>query len=187
MSEKILTVVVPSYNVEAYLEETLNSFIHPDILDDLEVLIVNDGSADRTEEIGKRYEMELSLIHISSVRSMNSALGGFISRRTQVPKPRDQVFEEFDKLVKRLTQLQKILKNRELASMRIVTTPERIVMDEARRSYTWINEYDFGVDAVYVNKIYPEEAMQGYFSGWTDMQAKDVYKRQWWNSLIWRR
>ena len=31
MSEKILTVVVPSYNVEAYLEETLASFIHPDI------------------------------------------------------------------------------------------------------------------------------------------------------------
>ena len=31
MSEKILTVVVPSYNVEAYLEETLTSFIHPDI------------------------------------------------------------------------------------------------------------------------------------------------------------
>ena len=58
MSEKILTVVVPSYNVEAYLEETLASFIHPDILEDLEVLIVNDGSVDRTEEIGKRYESE---------------------------------------------------------------------------------------------------------------------------------
>ena len=58
--------------------------------------------------------------------------------------------------------------------MRIVTTPERIVMEEARRSYTWINEYDFGVDAIYVNKIYPEEAMQGYFAGWTDMQAKSL-------------
>ena len=47
-------------------------------------------------------------------------------------------------------------------------------MDEARRSYTWINEYDFGVDAIYVNKIYPEEAMQGYFAGWTDMQAESL-------------
>ena len=56
MSEKILTIVVPSYNVEAYLEETLISFIPPEIMEDLEVLIVNDGSADRTEEIGKRYE-----------------------------------------------------------------------------------------------------------------------------------
>ncbi len=58
MSEKILTVVVPSYNVEAYLEEGLNSLIHPDIMEDMEVLIINDGSMDRTEEIGKQYEAE---------------------------------------------------------------------------------------------------------------------------------
>lgn len=124
-----------------------------------------------------RYPERLSVLAdklLPSVRSMNNALGGFISRKTQVPKPRDAVFEEFDGLVKRLAQLQKILRNRELASMRIVTTPERIVMDEARRSYTWINEYDFGVDAVYVNKIYPEEAMQGYFAGWTDMQSESL-------------
>lgn len=124
-----------------------------------------------------RYPERLSVLAdklLPSVRSMNNALGGLISRKTQVPKPRDQVFEEFDKLVKRLARLQTILRNRELASMRIVTTPERIVMDEARRSYTWINEYDFGVDAIYVNKIYPEEAMQGYFAGWTDMQEKSL-------------
>lgn len=56
MSKKILTVVVPSYNVEAYLEEGLKSFIHPEIMEDIEVLIVNDGSLDGTEAIGKRYE-----------------------------------------------------------------------------------------------------------------------------------
>lgn len=56
MSEKILTVVVPSYNVEAYLADGLESFIHADIMDDLEVLIVNDESTDSTEAIGKAYE-----------------------------------------------------------------------------------------------------------------------------------
>lgn len=56
MNRKILTVVVPSYNVEAYLEEGLESFIHPEIMEDIEVLIVNDGSLDGTEAIGKRYE-----------------------------------------------------------------------------------------------------------------------------------
>ncbi len=54
--EKILTVVVPSYNVEKYLEQTLNSFIDESILSDLEVLVVDDGSKDRTAEIGKKYE-----------------------------------------------------------------------------------------------------------------------------------
>lgn len=56
MNKKILTVVVPSYNVEAYLEETLLSFVHPDIMEDIEVLVVNDGSSDHTEKIGKWFE-----------------------------------------------------------------------------------------------------------------------------------
>ncbi|WP_148409094.1 glycosyltransferase family 2 protein [Murimonas intestini] len=58
MNEKILTVVVPSYNVEKYLNQCLDSFIVEDILADLEVLIVNDGSKDNTEKIGLQYQTE---------------------------------------------------------------------------------------------------------------------------------
>ena len=53
---KILTITVPSYNVEKFLENTLDSFLDERILEDLEVLIVDDGSKDRTAEIGKQYE-----------------------------------------------------------------------------------------------------------------------------------
>lgn len=53
---KVLTIVVPSYNVEAYLEDTLQSFVEPGIIKDIEVLIVNDGSKDRTPEIAERFE-----------------------------------------------------------------------------------------------------------------------------------
>ena len=38
--EKILTVTVPSYNVEKFLENTLDSFVDERVLDDIEVLIV---------------------------------------------------------------------------------------------------------------------------------------------------
>lgn len=54
--QKILTITVPSYNVENYLEDCLNSFIDERVLDDIEVLIVNDGSTDATAEIAARYE-----------------------------------------------------------------------------------------------------------------------------------
>lgn len=54
--EKILSIVIPSYNVEKYLEQTLTSFEEPGILEDIEVLIVDDGSQDSTAEIGKRFE-----------------------------------------------------------------------------------------------------------------------------------
>ena len=54
--EKVLTVTVPAYNVERYLNQTLESFIHEDIMKDIEVLIIDDGSKDRTALIGKQYE-----------------------------------------------------------------------------------------------------------------------------------
>ena len=54
--QKVLTVTVPSYNVEAYLEECLESFVRGDALEDVEVLVVNDGSTDGTADIARRYE-----------------------------------------------------------------------------------------------------------------------------------
>lgn len=56
MDGKILTVTIPSYNVEAYLEECLDSFINDDVMNEVEVLIVNDGSTDTTADIALRYQ-----------------------------------------------------------------------------------------------------------------------------------
>lgn len=124
-----------------------------------------------------RYPERLSVLAdrlLPMLRGVTGIFGGLISRKTTVPKPRDMVFTEFGALVKRLNTLQQILRDRSVTSMRIVTTPERIVLEEARRSFTWICEYDFGVDAVFINKIYPEEAMKGYFEGWRQMQEESL-------------
>ena len=53
---KILTVVIPSYNVEQFLEKTVQSFLADEVIQDIEILIVNDGSKDRTKEIGQQFE-----------------------------------------------------------------------------------------------------------------------------------
>ena len=54
---KILTVVIPTYNVEKYLERCLDSLTYDEsILDDLEILVVNDGSKDNSLSIAKKYE-----------------------------------------------------------------------------------------------------------------------------------
>ena len=49
--EKILTVVIPAYNVEKYLSDTLTSFLDDSVLEDIEVLVVDDGSKDSTSKI----------------------------------------------------------------------------------------------------------------------------------------
>lgn len=52
---KILTVVVPTYNAEKYLRDNLESFKIPELMEDLEILIVNDGSTDHSLEIAEEY------------------------------------------------------------------------------------------------------------------------------------
>lgn len=53
--EKILSIVIPAYNVEKYLNRCLRSFEVPEILEKLEVLIINDGSTDGTQMIAEAF------------------------------------------------------------------------------------------------------------------------------------
>ena len=54
--KKILSVVIPAYNIQDYIEQTLNSLICDEYMDDLEVLIIDDGSKDDTAKIASKYE-----------------------------------------------------------------------------------------------------------------------------------
>lgn len=54
--KKILTVVIPTYNMEKYLSNCLDSFIYDEKMEDVEILIVNDGSKDNSVKIAKKYE-----------------------------------------------------------------------------------------------------------------------------------
>ena len=56
MNQKILTVSIAAYNVSKYLDEALEPFTNSVYKDELEILIVDDGSKDDTAEIAKKYE-----------------------------------------------------------------------------------------------------------------------------------
>lgn len=59
--KKILSIIIPSFNMEKYLENCLNSLLIPSI-EMLEVIIVNDGSTDKTSSIAHRYENKFSTV-----------------------------------------------------------------------------------------------------------------------------
>lgn len=71
--EKVLTISIASYNVEKYIAETLDSLVQSPAIDDLEILVVNDGSKDRTVEIVKGYEEK----YPQSVRLIDKPNGGW--------------------------------------------------------------------------------------------------------------
>lgn len=53
--DKIISFVIPAYNSEKHLHKCLNSFLNTSVLERIEVVVVNDGSADKTPDIAKEY------------------------------------------------------------------------------------------------------------------------------------
>ncbi|WP_270299466.1 ArsA family ATPase [Eggerthella sinensis] len=74
----------------------------------------------------------------------------------------------------RLEQLRALLVDADRVSVRIVTTAERIVVKEAKRAYAWLHLYGYQVDAVVANRLYPDDALAGYFERWTELQRTSL-------------
>lgn len=70
--QKILTVVMPSYNAESYLNETVPTILSSSLIEDIELIIVNDGSRDSTLKIAKAFEDS----YPNSVRVIDKENGG---------------------------------------------------------------------------------------------------------------
>lgn len=100
--------------------------------------------------------------------------GPVVETVMKIPMPQDNVFDDITFLMDKLTELQKLLLNKEVVSLRIVTTPEKIVISEAKRNFTCLYLYNYNVDAIIVNRIFPQEAMDGYFSNWKQMQEEGL-------------
>ena len=76
---KILTITIPSYNVETYMNEVLPTFLDPAVMDKIEILIVNDGSKDGTAALGKEYEAKYPGV-ITLVDKENGGHGSTINK-----------------------------------------------------------------------------------------------------------
>lgn len=88
--------------------------------------------------------------------------------------PLDKGLEEMDELFQKLESIQKVFLNPEVASIRIVTNPERMVIKEARRAYTYLQLYGYNVDAVVINRILPEEKVGEAFKYYLTSQKKYI-------------
>lgn len=71
--KKLLTIGIPAYNIEQYLPQCLDSVLLPDVLDDVEVLVINDGSTDNTAQIAGEYEKK----YPGTVRVITKENGGW--------------------------------------------------------------------------------------------------------------
>ena len=84
--------------------------------------------------------------------------------------PDERVLAEVGRLLQNLIAMNEVLRDHERVSVRLVLTPEKLVIDEARRTFTYLSLYGFLTDAVVANRVLPAE-VDGYFGAWRERQA----------------
>lgn len=97
-----------------------------------------------------------------------------IEATIKIPMPTDDTFDEIEKLYSKLHELHSLMLNKDIVSIRIVTTPEKIVVNEAKRSFSYLHLFDYNVDGIIINKIFPEKSLKGYFEKWETIQKQNI-------------
>ena len=141
-----------------------------------DTLIVDCAPTGETLSLLKYPEMLSELIEkvLPVKRKGIKTVGPIVEKVARVPMPEDKVFDDVEYLIDKMQRLQKLMLDKDIVSLRVVTTPERIVISEAKRNFTCLYLYHYNVDAVIVNHIYPEKAMEGYFSKWIKLQEQGL-------------
>jgi arsenite-transporting ATPase len=97
-----------------------------------------------------------------------------VSRVTTLPIAGDRVFDAVERLHRNLDSVKKILTDEAVSSVRLVVNPEKMVIAEARRTYTYLGLFGYRVDAVVVNRVLPPDVTDPYFGKWKDIQAEHL-------------
>jgi arsenite/tail-anchored protein-transporting ATPase len=88
--------------------------------------------------------------------------------------PTRDVYADVQRLVLNLIAMNEILRDRERSSVRLVMNPEKMVVKEAQRTFTYLNLYGYLTDAVVVNRVFPADLGEGYFAAWRSVQQEQL-------------
>jgi len=88
--------------------------------------------------------------------------------------PDEDVIGEVHGLVSNLVAMHDILRDRDAVSVRLVMTPDRMVVAEAMRTFTYLSLYGYLTDAVIVNRVFPAELDGTYFGAWRALQQREL-------------
>jgi arsenite-transporting ATPase len=87
--------------------------------------------------------------------------------------PSQAVFADIERLSQNLIAMNEILRDRNRCTVRLVMNPDRMVIGEAMRTFTYLNLYGYLTDAVVVNRLFPED-VGDYFAAWRRVQEEHM-------------
>ncbi|HTW18985.1 MAG TPA: ArsA family ATPase [Mycobacteriales bacterium] len=97
-----------------------------------------------------------------------------VAHLTGLPLPPDSVFAAAERLSAELAEVRDLLVDPELTSIRLVLTPEAVVIAEARRTLTSLSLYGYRVDGVVANRVFPDSGNDAWRSGWVEAQQHQL-------------
>jgi arsenite-transporting ATPase len=90
-----------------------------------------------------------------------------------IPLPSQAVFADIQRLSQNLIAMNEILRDRACCTIRLVMNPDKMVIGEAMRTFTYLNLYGYLTDAVVVNRIFPSD-VGDYFAAWRQVQEEHL-------------
>lgn len=107
-------------------------------------------------------------------RRLNKLVAPVLGRMTSLPIAGDEVFSAGQQVFDRLEAVRTLLGDGERSSVRLVVTPERLVVAEARRTHTYLSLFGYGVDAVIANRLLPDAVDDPWFDFWKVSHAEQL-------------
>jgi arsenite-transporting ATPase len=107
-------------------------------------------------------------------RRITGLVRPILSRVTNVPVAGDAVFEATRRFYERLDGVRELLTDGKRSSVRLVVNPERMVIAEARRTYTYLSLFGYHVDAVIANRLLPDAISDPWFASWKATHAEHL-------------
>ncbi len=103
-------------------------------------------------------------------RRIMKAARPLLTRLTDLPIPEDEVFSAAQSVFDGIEEVKELMSDPKITSARLVVNPEKMVIDEARRTYSYLSLFGYGVDGVVINRVLPDMVADPYFERWRAIQ-----------------
>jgi len=113
--------------------------------------------------MSKLFKIERRVMKV--VRPMIGTVAG-------VPLPQEEYFENLESLHRKLAGIDQLLADPKITTVRLVTNPEKVVLKETQRAFTYFCLFGLTIDAVIVNRILPDKVHDSFFDSWRDTQER---------------
>lgn len=107
-------------------------------------------------------------------RMMVRVLSPISKFKYKVTLPSSKDLDDLGVLYMQLIELQAFLKDPEICSIRLVCIPEKMVVEETKRNYMYLNLYEYHVDRLFINRVLPKETGSDFMDHWRDAQKKYI-------------